>query len=84
MYIMENYIGTKGYTIHKSNFTQTQLQEFRNILTVKPNSGINGFASTVQYPIYRESTNKMYFPRYFGLDNLGVCKKNVLSKSSKS
>lgn len=80
MYIMENYIGTKGYTIHKSNFTQTQLQEFRNILTVKPNSGINGFASTVQYPIYRESTNKMYFPRYFGLDNLGVCKKNVLSK----
>ena len=41
---------------------------------------MNGFMNSVQYPIYRESTHKMYLPRYYGLEQLGPCKKNVLSK----
>lgn len=77
---MDPYIGKKGYTIVKSQYTQTQLQCFRDEMTVSPNNGINGFVSATRYPIYRESTHKMYLPRYYGLEQLGPCKKNVLSK----
>jgi len=73
------YIGKKGYTIQKEEFTQTQLQKFRNDMTVKPNSGIPGYSSNIQYPIYRESTHKMYLPRYYGEEECGPCEKNTLS-----
>ena len=74
-----SYIGKKGYTIQKEEFTQTQLQKFRNDMTVKPNGGIPGYTSNIQYPIYRESTHKMYLPRYYGAEECGPCEKNTLS-----
>lgn len=66
-----NYLGKKGYTIKKSEFTQSQLYELRKELHVKPNTGMTGYGVAVTYPIYRESTNKMYIPRYFGIEKFG-------------
>tara|TARA_Y100000816_G_C26089692_1_gene575650 strand:- start:339 stop:1775 length:1437 start_codon:yes stop_codon:yes gene_type:complete len=77
---MSAYIGKKGYTITKEQFSQTQLQDFRNEMTVTPNAGIPGYASNVQYPIYRESPHKMYLPRYYGIDVCGPCSKNNLPR----
>lgn len=77
---MNSYIGKKGYTIVKEEFSQTQLHQFRTNLNVKPNNTINGFVNPIQYPIYRESTHKMYLPRYYGIEQCGTCLKNVLSK----
>ena len=77
------YIGKKGYTIFKKDFTQTQLQTIRNDLTVRPNTGLPGFTSTIQYPIYRESTNRIYLPRYYGIDNYGKPLQNSLSPGDK-
>ena len=74
------YIGKKGYTIVKDEYSMDELQQFRTELTVKPNQNINGYMSSIQYPIYRESTHKMYLPRYYGIEKLGVCEKNTLSK----
>lgn len=74
------YIGKKGYTIVKNEYSMDELQQFRTELTVKPNQNINGYMSSIQYPIYRESTHKMYLPRYYGIEKLGVCEKNTLSK----
>jgi len=74
------YIGKKGYTIVKDEYSMDKLQQFRTELTVKPNQNINGYMSSIQYPIYRESTHKMYLPRYYGIEKLGVCEKNTLSK----
>ena len=79
---MEFYIGKKGYTIHKESFTQTQLFKIREDMTVKPNNTMNGFIQSVQYPIYRESTNKMYLPKYYGEEQFGICEKNVLPKGT--
>lgn len=75
-----SYIGKKGYTIMKSSFSYDELQTIRNDLNVKPNQNMNGFISSIQYPIYRESTTKMYLPRYYGIEKIGYCNKNVLSK----
>lgn len=79
---MHSYIGKKGYTITKEHYTQTELQNFRNDMTVKPNSGIPGYSSNIQYPIYRESTHKMYLPRYYGEEVCGQCPKNTLSRGT--
>ena len=65
---MCHYIGKKGYTIQKESFTQTELNNIRSDMTVKPNNSMNGFITNVQYPIYRESSTKIYLPRYYGIE----------------
>ena len=74
------YIGKKGYSIQKNALSQTEMYELRKELTVKPNSGIPGYSCSISYPVYRESTNKLYIPRYFGIEKYGhVSKINILS-----
>ena len=68
----------KDIVYKKHKFTQTEMYQLRNELTVKPNSGMPGYNCQVSYPIYRESTNKMYIPRYFGIEKYGnVSKINI-------
>lgn len=74
------YIGKKGYSIQKGTLSQTEMYELRNELTVKPNSGMPGYSCSVSYPVYRESTNKMYIPRHFGIEKYGPVSKINISK----
>ena len=74
------YIGRKGYSIQKSTLTQTEMYELRNELTVKPSSSMPGYSCSVSYPVYRESTNKFYIPRYFGIEKYGPVSKINISK----
>ncbi len=74
------YIGRKGYSIHKQTLTQSEMYELRKDLTVKPNSGMPGYSSNVSYPVYRESTNKMYIPRFFGIEKYGHVSKINIAK----
>ena len=74
-----SYIGKKGYTIYKSDLSPQEQLFIRTELTVKPYVP----KSPVQpepFPIYRESPNKYYLPRYFGLDNFGELTENKLPK----
>ena len=77
---MSKYLGKKGYTIKKNSLSQTELYELRSNLDVKPNNQLNGYISNISYPIYRESTSKIYIPRYYGIDNYGKFEKNLLHK----
>jgi hypothetical protein len=56
------YLGPRGYTIPKSELTEQQLKDLRKTLTVRPVTGgaMFGAADAVEYPIYRESSNKIY------------------------
>ena len=73
------YLGKKGYTIFKSEYTNKELSQIRNEMNVKPYSPHS--KNVVQYPIYRESGTKMYLPRYYGLEKLGPF-TNKLSKGN--
>ena len=67
---VSTYLGEKGYTIYKEALTIEEQQYIRKELTVRPYIP----KSPVQppsFPIYRESSNKFYIPRYFGYDNYG-------------
>ena len=65
------YIGPKGYTIIKS-FMSVEEQEFlRNDLTVKPFVPKNSLIKPPSFRVYRESKNKFYIPKFYGLENYG-------------
>ena len=64
------YLGQKGYTIRKNNICVKEQQFIRDELMVKPfmpKSPVQPAA----FPIYRESPNKLYLPRFFGIDTYG-------------
>jgi len=69
------YVGPQGYTLFKKEWTEEQLETMRQVLTVRPIS--NGIGASIggpdlTFPIYRESANKMYMPRFFGMRHFGV------------
>ena len=64
------YLGQKGYSIYKDALSTLEEQYIREELNVRayiPKAPIQPNA----FPIYRESTTKLYVPRYFGIDNYG-------------
>ena len=72
---LNTYIGPKGYTILKSELSETQITQIKQMLMVKPfTPGIN-LASAVTFPAYRESTQKIYVPRFFGVTHFGPPKQ---------
>ena len=75
---MAGYFGKKGYTLKKDSLSQSDMYELRKELDVKPNSQMNGFISNITYPIYRESSSKLYIPRYYGLEKYGKPYKNLV------
>jgi superfamily II DNA or RNA helicase len=67
-----NYLGQKGYSIYKKNLSIEQQNDLRRELMVQakvPNSPVK----SEPFPIYLESTEKIYVPRYFGYKKFGTC-----------
>lgn len=74
------YLGQKGYTLMKKDLTPEQQVELKRELTAKPftqGSVVSKVPHT--FPVYRESDNKFYIPRYFGESYFGAPTKNKLS-----
>ena len=64
------YLGKRGYTIYKESLSAKDLKFIKDSLTVSPYIP----KSPVQpeaFPIFIESHNKIYIPRYFGIENFG-------------
>ena len=72
---LNTYIGSKGYTIPKSEMSEEQIQYVKDALTVSPVTPGIMLAATTKFPAYRESTKKMYVPRYFGIEHFGEPKE---------
>lgn len=72
-----NYLGKKGYSIYKKVLTNKEQEYIKKELTVKaylPKSPIQ----SEPFPIYRESPQKYYLPRHFGVENFGEVTENKL------
>jgi superfamily II DNA or RNA helicase len=73
---LNTYLGQKGYTIAKNELSIEKQKQIRNDLTIKPsNHGMPGLANQISFPAYRESSNKMYVPHYYGVENFGAIKQ---------
>ena len=74
-----SYIGQKGYTLLKSTLTYEELNQIRNELMIRPvTNGVGGYCSVETfYPVFRESPNKIYIPRYYGITLFGPTKMKL-------
>jgi superfamily II DNA or RNA helicase len=71
---LNTYLGQKGYTIFKKDLSTEQQHSIRTELTAKPytpGTPCGGNQSNT-FPVYRESSQKFYIPRYYGEDKFGV------------
>jgi superfamily II DNA or RNA helicase len=68
-----SYLGKKGYTILKSFISKEDEEFLRKELFVKPVVMGATFAASneVAFPVFRENSNKMYLPRFFGIERYG-------------
>ena len=71
--VLENaYLGKKGYTIPKSALLQEDIAILKKELTMVPDLGFAaGSAPVSSFPVYRENTNKIYLPRFYGIQRYG-------------
>lgn len=68
---MNNYINNRGYVIHKQNVPQDKLSLIINDLNVKPFLP-KSMGTSNSFLIYRESINKYYIPRFYGIQHFGL------------
>lgn len=68
---LNKYIGQKGYTILKSSLTKAECKMIETDLTIKPFTAMKIFSDNKTFPVYRESANKYYLPRYYGVEKFG-------------
>lgn len=74
-----NTISRKGYGIPKKHLSERDLKEIKNELTVKPFSPFELTSNSSEYDdkefqVFRESSNKIYVPRNYGLHKYGKAK----------
>ena len=74
--MLNTYLGQKGYTVFKKELSPEQHNFIKTELTAKPYTpgapGTNTQSNT--FPVYRESSQKYYMPRYFGEAHFGPAK----------
>jgi superfamily II DNA or RNA helicase len=78
-----SYLGQKGYTIMKKELTIEQQKKIRNDLMIQPfimGSPMNN--NQVTFPVYRETSNKLYIPHYYGVEHFGKPKEIKISEGS--
>ena len=67
----KNYIGQKGYSIYKSNLSIEEQNNIRRDLLVQPIIPKSP-VKPEPFPIYLESPEKIYVPRYYGITKYGI------------
>ena len=68
---MSAYLGQRGYSIYKKELTPAQQKFIREELNVTPYMPKSPVKSP-PFPVYLESPEKLYLPKFFGIDNFGA------------
>jgi superfamily II DNA or RNA helicase len=75
----ESYLGKKGYTIPKSILQKEDEEFLKRDLFVKPVIfGVGGDVGSNAFPVYRENTQKIYLPRFYGIQRYGLPDKSEI------
>lgn len=78
----DRYITRRGYTIKKSSLTPRKEQKIRKDLNVQPFESkrymMEKFGTLPpKFQVFQESANKLYIPRYYGLENFGPADNKI-------
>ena len=80
---ISTYVGYKGYTIYKENISVEEQQMLRKDLNVKPFVPKSSLIKPQAFPVYRESKNKIYTPRFYGLEVYGEADEMLIEDGKK-
>lgn len=79
----KSYIGNKGYTIPKNVLSPDDLDFLKQDLMLKPENptAIYGVGTNTDsiFPVYRENENKIYLPRFYGIERYGSPHKATIA-----
>tara|TARA_B110000091_G_C13819408_1_gene479781 strand:+ start:4164 stop:5801 length:1638 start_codon:yes stop_codon:yes gene_type:complete len=77
-----SYLGKKGYTIPKSILTEPDTKQLYKELNVKPVTigPSYGPSDEGSFPVYRENDNKIYIPRFYGIERYGLPDRSEITK----
>lgn len=78
----QTYLGNRGYTILKNSLNTKEQEKIRDDLTVKPFAPPSSMQKPTSFSIYRESPNKFYIPRMYGLEKYGEPKNIKISNGN--
>jgi superfamily II DNA or RNA helicase len=80
---INTYLGQKGYTIPKNEISIEKQNQIKKDLMVRPYTpGAPGNGGDTTFPAYRESSNKLYVPHYYGVDQFGPPKEIKISEGT--
>jgi superfamily II DNA or RNA helicase len=65
-------LSVRGYGINKSSLSQHELDELKKELTVSPVNHMLQPNQVPSFPLFLESSKKVYVPKYFGLMRYGA------------
>ena len=68
---MKSYIGKRGYVLIKKNWDPIILNQIKKELLVQPFQSGDYGEPDEPFPVYSENTQKMYIPKYYGLEKFG-------------
>lgn len=78
-------LSNKGYSILKSSVNPDELVKIKTDLTMKPkvnfNMGVKNNDDNT-FLLYKETENRLYVPRYYGLTKIGLPKINKITQGS--
>jgi len=79
-----SHLGRRGYTIPKSALTKEDLDFLCKDLMLKPvvMGPSYGPEKEAAFPVYRENTNKIYVPRFYGIARYGTPGKTEVGLGS--
>jgi superfamily II DNA or RNA helicase len=74
----KSYLGKRGYILRKKFLNDEQINNIRSDLNVKP--FVNGDYGGVEesFKIYNENENKLYLPKFYGIEKFGKPEVNIL------
>jgi superfamily II DNA or RNA helicase len=68
---MKSYIGKRGYVLIKKNWDSNILNQVKKELLVQPFQSGDYGEPDEPFPVYSENSQKMYIPKYYGIDKFG-------------
>ena len=68
--MIQGYLNNRGYVVFKNEINDSTKSKILNDLMVKPYIP-KAIQKANPYPIYRESVNKYYLPRFYGINTFG-------------
>ena len=68
---MKSYIGKRGYVLIKKEWDNVLIDSIKKELTVNPFINSDYGETDEPFPVYSENSQKLYIPKYYGLEKFG-------------